>query len=418
MKNARLAVGAVAVTVFAVAATACGSGGRTRDEDASGRGITDSEVVVGTSGPITGSYAGVGLYTEGARAYFDYLNDTEGGVEMADGKTRKIEFKIMDDAYDPARALENARSFVENDNGYAMFMIQGTPTGLATRQYLNDNSVPNLVFSGATDFSGDPEFPWTMGFPMAYTAESAIIADILESEDENATVATLNMNVSSGVQFMDGFKQAIEGSGIEIVAEETFEPTDPSVDSQMTNILRAQPDVFLEFSNGKFVAQALQRLTEAGFSGRHFLNSTGSTVANLEPAGLENAEGITTVQWSKDPSDPSWDKDEDMQTYQEIMSKYRPSAPADDTNVMYGFVGAQLWADALSRSDTDPQSLVDAWYSFDGLEAVGLLDGVTVTTGPDDPFVIESGYAQTFEDGAWNVEGEVRDGYEGATPVG
>src|SRR3954470_3670469 len=75
-------------------------------------GITDTTVKIGTTASISGATAAVGMVADGMDLKFKAVN-AAGGIKMADGKTRTVEFIITDDANEPPRALANTRRLVE-----------------------------------------------------------------------------------------------------------------------------------------------------------------------------------------------------------------------------------------------------------------------------------------------------------------
>lgn len=416
--NRKLAIVVAAGLVCSLAA-GCRAGSpadATDGEVVSSPGITATEVLIGTTAPISGAYAVNGIYVQGAKAYFDHVNE-QGGVEMADGKKRKIDFKFYDDAYDPARALSNCKQFAEQDQGFAMVLINGSPTGLACKDFLNQSKVPHpLHFSSSQVFSLGGADDLGTGFPLTYVTESAIIADIVKSNDPDARAAILKFDGEAGLEFANGFKSAVTGSGVQVVAEETYKGSDPSVNSQMSRILNEKPDVLLQFTAGKTISQVVSSLYGATPPVTDYLVSVGASTANLEPAGIEKANGVRAVVWAKDPSDPSYKDDKDVILFKELVSKYGEGRDLEiSITAMYGFIGAQLVVDALERSEPNRDSFMEASRNFKDVKVAGLLPDVTANTGADDPFLIESGREKVFADGGWKLEKDLYS-YEGRSP--
>lgn len=428
MQQLRAHRGLVVLISVVLLIAACG-----RDDDTDGEtgtgdqvtpdpGITDTEVHLGGSYPLSGPASAYAAISTGAEGYFAYVNEELGGVEMGDGKTRKIKFTVYDDAYEPPRIVENARRLVEEDEVFALFNTLGTPTNTAIVDYVNQQEVPHLfVATGASKWGSDTEnFPWTIGWQPAYTTESAIYAEYLKEEfPDGAEVAVLYQNDDYGLDYLNGFKAGIEGSNIEIVAEESYEVADPTVDSQVVNLSRTDADVFFNITTPKFASQAIAKIGELDWDPLHLLNNVSASIQSvLEPAGIENSDGLITANYIKDPNDPQWEDDEAMQDYRERAAEYAPGLNADDPFGVYSFAAAETIVRALEQMEEPTrEALMEAVRNLD-VEIGLLLPGVRVSTGPDDGYPIETEQLAQFNaaDGAWELFGDTIS-YEGETPL-
>ena len=262
--------GLAAFAVLAIALMACGG----RDTGGAGAGggqvvadpgITDTEIKLGGSYPFSGPVSAAGTVGKGVEAYFKYVNEEKGGIKSADGKTRKVNWNMLDDAYTPARAVENIKRLVEQDKVFAIFNTLGTPNNTAVWDYLNQSEIPHVfVNTGASKFYGDKAHPWTTGGLVPYPIESTVYAEFLKKERPNAKVAVLYQNDDFGRDYLHGFENAIKGSGISIVARQSAEVTDPTVDSQVVNLASSGADVFFGIALDKQQAQALKKVHETG----------------------------------------------------------------------------------------------------------------------------------------------------------
>jgi branched-chain amino acid transport system substrate-binding protein len=361
------------------------------------------------------------VITNAMQAHFRYVNEELGGVEMADGQTRTVDLVVYDDGYTPARAVENTRRLVDEDQVFGVVGMIGTPSNTAIVDYLNQQEVPHVfAASGASHWGAKPEEqPWTIGWQPAYPTETAIYAQFLTENNPGAKVAIMFQNDDFGRDNLNGFKAAIEGTDIEIVAEQSYEVTDPTVSSQVTNLSRVGADVFLNLSTPKFAAQAIQARAQIGWEPLHILSSVSNTIATvLEPAGPQNSVGVISSTYIKDPTDPGWDDDEGMRLYKEKAQQY------GEVNVRDPF-GAFGWALAdsfvkgvLARMEAPTrQAMMDAVRSLDGVEIGVLLPGITLnTSGTEDGFPIESMQLQRFDGTTWELQGGLID-YEGRTPI-
>ncbi len=407
------------VCAAAMVLAACSGGRGGGDAGAQSPGITDTEVTLGGSYPLSGPASAYSTIARSVQACFEKVN-AEGGVTMGDGKTRKINFIVYDDGYEPARMLENARRLVEQDRVFALFDTLGTPTNSAIVDYVNERGVPHLFLAtGASKWGSNVEqWPWTIGWQPAYSLESAIYAEYLKRERPNARVAVLYQNDDFGKDYLSGFERAIEGSGIRIVARESYQVTDPSVDSQVLNLSRSNADVFFNISTPKFAAQAIVRKAELGWDALHLLNSVSTSVGSvMEPAGIEASQGIVSAEYVKDPSDPRLAQDPAMQEYKAAAEKYGDFNIENEYGV-FGFAVCDTMVKVLEQTQQPTrESLMNAVRSMD-LDNPLLIEGIRVKTGEGDGFPIESMQLQRFQGPRWVPFGDVITRYEGNTPAG
>ncbi len=285
-----------------------GSGGAAADP-----GITDSEIKLGGSYPFSGPASAYRSIADGAKAHFEFVN-SKGGV---DG--RKINFQTLDDAYEPPKAVQNARRLIQQEQVFALFNTLGTPNNLAIWDYVNQQKVPQAyVATGASAWGADIEaHPWTIGWQPNYVTEAGIYANYLKDTKPKAKVAVLYQNDGFGKDLLGGFEAAIEGSDVSVVAKESYEVTDPTISSQIKKLAGSGADTFLNITTPKFSAQAIAGIAKSDWKPLHILNNVGASKALvLKPVGLENAKGIVSTQYFKDPEDPQWADDAAMKRVQ------------------------------------------------------------------------------------------------------
>ena len=435
--NSKRSVWLVPTTALALLLAACGGGGRDDGGDAASSGtgssgdtaasvepspgITDTEVRLGTSTVLSGPASAYASISRSTEAYFRYVNDELGGVKMGDGKTRKISFTVLDDGYEPARAVENARRLVEQEKVFATFQTLGTPPNSATWDYYNQQEMPNLfVATGAGMWGADPEeHPWTIGWQLAYPTESAIYAEFLKREKPDAKVAVLYANDDFGKDVLGGFKRAIEGSDVTIVAEQPYATTDPTVDAQVQNLSTTGADVFFNVTTPKFAAQAIKKMGEIGWKPQfNLLHSVSNSKASvLTPAGLNYSTGIYSVSYLKDPSDPQWANDAGMNDYRARIAKHGAGLDPNNPFHVYGFSIGETMVKTLENTDAPTrEALMESVRNLDHENSL-LLPGARVKTGEGDGFPVEGGQLQRFNGDRWELQGDVID-YEGKTPIG
>ena len=392
------------VALLALALTACGRDDEEGGEGGSDPGITENSIKLGGSYPFSGPASAYRSIAEGAKARFE-LENANGGV---DG--RKIEFVTLDDAYEPPRAVENARRLIQQEEVFALFNTLGTPNNAAIWDYVNEEEVPHLyVATGASLWGADVDaHPWTIGWQPDYVTESQVYADFLEKEKPSAKVAVLYQNDAFGEDLLNGFKEAISGTDVKVVAEESYEVTDPTVSSQVAKLADSGADTFLNITTPKFSAQAIAAVGKLGWKPLHILNNVGASKALvLEPAGLENAQGIVSTSYYMDPEDPQWADDPAMTEYDAAMKKYAPRANPDDPFHLFGWGAATTMIDALKgMKEPTRAALMDSVRNMD-TEVPILLPGIEVKTGPDDGYPIEAMQIMRFEGENWKLQDEV-----------
>ncbi|MFN0185318.1 MAG: ABC transporter substrate-binding protein [Aquabacterium sp.] len=368
-------------------------------------GANDKEIVLGNINPYSGPASAYGAIGKSIGAYFDKVN-AEGGVNG-----RKIRYISLDDGYNPAKTVEQARKLVEQEEVLLIFQPLGTPPNTAIHKYMNDKKVPHLfVATGATKW-GDPKaFPWTMGFQPNYQSESKVfVAHILETKP-NAKIAILMQNDDYGKDYLKGFEDGLgDKAKTMIVARATYEVTDPTVDSQMVTLKASGADTFFNITTPKFAAQAIKKAHELGWKPTHYLNSVSTAVGTvLTPAGLEASTGILTAGYIKDPTDPQFQKGKEWDDFVAFMKKYHPSGAMNDNLNVYGYTVAQLMVHVLQKAGDDltRANIMRQAASLD-LTLPMLLPGVNIKTSADDFYPIEREQMQRFDGKTWQLFGKV-----------
>jgi branched-chain amino acid transport system substrate-binding protein len=389
-----------------VLAAGCG-----RDQGGSGGtaaadpGITDTSIKLGGTYPFSGPASAYGTIAKGANAYFKFTNDN-GGVNG-----RKIEFLTIDDGYEPQRALTNAKKLVEQDKVFAVFNSLGTANNVAIWDYLNQQKVPQaFVATGASLWGADiAKHPYTIGWQPNYVTEARVYADYLKQTKPDAKVAVLYQNDAFGKDLLGGFEKGIEGSGVTIVARESYAVTDPTVASQVKKLAGSGADAFLNISTPKFGAQAIATIAQTNWKPLHLLNSVAASKAQvLKPVGLNNAQGIVTTAYVKDPEDPQWASDAAMTAYKTNLAKYEPSADPNDPYNAYGWTVANSLVEAIKGMKQPTRAaLMESLRSLDQ-ELPMLLPGIKVqTSGTSDGYPIEAMQIAKFEGENYQLVGSV-----------
>src|SRR5262245_48606031 len=280
-------------------------------------GASDTEIKVGQTMPFSGPASAYATIAKAQAAYFKMIND-QGGVNG-----RKINLIQYDDAYSPPKAVEQVRKLVESDEVLLTFQILGTPSNAAVQKYLNAKKVPQLyAATGASRFTAPKNCPWTMGFNPNYVVEGRIYGQYILKNHPNAKIGILYQNDDLGRDYLTGIKSGLgDKAASMIVAEASYEVSDPTIDSQILKIKSAGADLFFSATTPKQAAQAIKKIAELDWHPVHILDVNSISVgAVLKPAGLEASKGIISVTYGKDPLDPTWKDDAGMKNFFEFMT--------------------------------------------------------------------------------------------------
>jgi branched-chain amino acid transport system substrate-binding protein len=368
-------------------------------------GATDKEIKIGHTNPYSGPASSYGVIGKGIEAYWKMVND-KGGING-----RMVKFVTLDDGYSPPKTVEMVRQLVEQEKVLCLFNTLGTPTNTAIHRYMNQKKVPQLfVATGASKWGKPKEFPWTMGFQPDYHTEAVIYAKHILANVKDAKIAVLMQNDDYGKDYWEGFKEGLGKDGSKVVKHVTYEPTDPTVDSQVIQLKDSGANVFFNIAIPKFAAQAIRKAADLNWKPVHYLNNVSSSVAStFKPAGYENGQGIITGLWLKDPTDKQWDNDAEMKTWREFMGKYMPGANQDDGNYIYAYAVSSLMAETLKKcGDTlTRENVMRQAANHQKLRVPLLLPGINVSTSPTDFYPVQAVQLARFKGESWELFGDV-----------
>src|SRR6516165_9411628 len=369
-------------------------------------GAGDTEIKIGNVEAYSGPASAYGIIGKTEEAYFKMVNDA-GGVNG-----RKINFISYDDGYSPPKTVEQVRKLVESDEVFLVFNGLGTPTQSAVQKYHNAKKVPQLFLAtGASKWNDPKDFPWTMGFWPSYRVEARIFAKYILKEKPNAKVAIFYANDDFGKDYVAGFKEIFgEKASSLIVAEESYETTEPSIDSHIVKLKGTGADVFVDISTPKFAAQAIKKLAELEWKPMHLLtNVSNSTGAVMKPAGLDASEGVLSAGYLKDASNPQWKDDEGMKKFMTFVDKYMPGANISDVNMAYGYAAAQTMVQVLKQcgDNLTRENVMKQAASLKDFAPDTLIPGITVNTSPTDFGPIEQLKMMQFKGGKWELFGDI-----------
>lgn len=369
-------------------------------------GVSDTEIKIGSTSPYSGPASAYGTIGRAQSAYFAMIND-QGGING-----RKINFISLDDGYSPPRTVEQIRKLVEEEQVFFLSGTLGTPTNSAIHSYVNAKQVPHIfVHTGAAKW-GDPQnFPWTMGFRLSYLNESKIYAQYILENKPDAKIAILYQNDDYGKDYLEGLKAGL-GDKAEsmIVAEASYEVTDPTIDSQIVSLQASGADTFFNVTTPKFAAQAIREVHDIGWRPLHLLNGVSTSVGSvLEPAGIEKSIGLVTALYLKDPVDPQWANDADLKEYTKWFEKYMPDGSIEDAFNVNGYIIALGTAHVVQAlgNDLSRENVIKQMASVKDLQVPMMLPGVKWNTSAEDFYLIESAQLARFDGKKWALFGEI-----------
>ncbi|MBV8615232.1 MAG: ABC transporter substrate-binding protein [Acetobacteraceae bacterium] len=374
-------------------------------------GVSAAEIKIGNTMPYSGPASAYSSVGKADAAFFQWLNE-QGGVAG-----RKINFTSLDDGYTPPRTVEQTRRLVEADRVAFVFDALGTPTNSAVQRYLNQRKVPQLFVNSGADKWADPQhFPWTIGFLPSYRIEAQIYVKHMLKEKPNAKLAILYQNDDFGKDYPAGVRDVLGKDWDKHVAKAiTYEVTDPTIDSQITELQASGADALLVAAVPKFAAQAIRKVHDLGWKPMFFMTNVSISVGSvLRPAGPDKAVGMISGQFCKDAADPSWDNDAGMRQFKAFMAKYLPSADITDGLYVWGYGVSYLLWKVLEQCNGDfsRENVMKQATDIRNLEVPVLLPGITVNTSPTNYHTIRALQLARWDGKSWARFGEVIEGVE------
>ena len=366
------------------------------------QGITATDINVAISLPKSGPAQGFGLIADGMTSYFNYIND-QGGVAG-----HKIHLAVKDDGYEAARTKTNIDDFIGQGDVAAFTAVLGTPNNLAVWDKLNELCFPQLFNATGAAQWGDVEgHPWTTGFQLDYFTAAKIWAEYLKERFPNGTnVALLTFNSDFGKSYLKGFKTAIKGSNIKLVAEQTHEQTDQNLKAQITTLAASKADVFIAGTTGAFCTDAMRQVAQSGWHPLEIISETCASISQffkpLNPTTATDphpGEGVLLVATGKDVNDVAWKDDPNVKLFKETVAKQ--GLDPKQTTLSTGWSFAQPVVETIKKAATlqggltRPNMMIAARdLNFEGLFALPGLKAIM--KGNDDAYLTEGGIMKKF----------------------
>src|SRR6202789_361306 len=372
-------------------------------------GATDTEIKIGNVEAYSGPASAYGVIGKTEDAYFKMINDA-GGINR-----RKINFISYDDGYSPPKTVEQVRKLIESDEVFLIFNALGTPTQTAVQKYQNTKKVPQLfIASGASKWNDPKDFPWTMGFQPSYRVEARIFAKYILKTKPGAKVAVFYQNDDFGKDYVAGLKDVFgDRASSLIVAEESYETTEPSIDSHIVKLKGTGADVFVNVTTPKFAAQTIKKMAELEWKPMHLMTDVSISIgAVMKPAGFEASEGVLSAGYLKDASNPQWTDDEAMKKFMAFVDKYMPGANIADANLVYGYAAAQTMVQVLKQAGDNltRENIMKQAASLKDFAPDTTLPGIKINTSATDFAPIEQLKMMQFKGEKWDLFGDIISG--------
>jgi branched-chain amino acid transport system substrate-binding protein len=365
-------------------------------------GASDTEIKIGQTMPYSGPLSSYSTIGKLEASYFKMLNDN-GGV-----RGRKIDFISVDDGYSPPKTVEQIRKLVESDGVLLTFNTMGTPTNSAIQKYMNINKVPMLfVAAGASKWNDPQHFPWTMGWPQSYREEGKQFARYVLRSVADPKIAVLSQNDDLGKDFVAGFKEGLGDKADKLIVKElTYQPADPTIESQIVTLHSSGANVFFDVAVSKFAAQAIRKAKELSWRPLHLLISNSSSIAGtMAVAGLEASKGIITSITYKDVEDDQWKEDPDVIEYLEFMKREYPSGDVADLFNAYAYAAAHIMQKVLEQcgDDLTRDNVMRQAANLKDVKLPMLLPGIVINTSTEDYAVLKQSRLALFDGKRWAV---------------
>jgi branched-chain amino acid transport system substrate-binding protein len=371
-------------------------------------GVTSNSIELGGSIPLSGEASAAGNVARGADYYFKYVND-HGGV-----LGRKISYKYLDDAYDPARAVQNAIRLVQQDQVFAMFNTLGTANNLAMRNFLNNGGVPQLfVAAGATAFGRDyKKYPWTIGYIPTYSEEGRIYGQYIVSKIKKPRIAVLYQDDDYGRDLLAGLQKGLGKRASAIVSKVGYDPTSSDVQGEVARLKASNANVFMVFAFGKFSLQAFNAVARLSWHPQIFVNDVSSASSLMAIVPQSAANGSISIVFGKDPAAPIWAKDKGIRLFQSILKKYGSGVTSRDLKDGYyvaGMASAFTMVDALKKAGKNltRAGIMRAATHLNEKNNPFLLPSIVVKTSPTKRFPVTQVRLQRWKGKAWHPFGKL-----------
>jgi branched-chain amino acid transport system substrate-binding protein len=371
-------------------------------------GVTATEIKIGSTTSLSGPVSALGVQARCQEAYFRMINE-QGGIAG-----RQIKYIYYDDAFNPAKTVEQVRRLIESDNVAFLFNMLGTAPNSAVVKYINAQKVPHLFLSVNGDKWGDYQtYPWTMGFAPSARTEAQIFGKYALSQKADAKFGVLHQNDDLGKDFVLGLKDVLGPKFEQMATVVSHEVTDPTIDSQIVSLKSANPDVLISGTTAKFAAQSIRKIFELGWKPMHFIPSGAASItATIIPVGVEKAQGVITSVYLKDVADPAWADDPAIKEFLAFMAKYFPDGNPKDGYNLYAYSVAGVLIRILKQCNGNfaRENIMREANNLRDVEVPTMLPGIKVNTSPTNHHPLQQMQLQKWEGDGWKRFGNIIQG--------
>ncbi len=359
-----------------------------------------TEIKLGNTVPYSGPASFYGLVGQATVAYFAKVND-DGGING-----RKVTVISLDDALAPPKTVEQVRRLVEQDEVDAIVNQVGTATASSVRKYLNTQGVPQFfVQSGSNNFQQPKEFRYSTSALMNYSFEAKVYAQQILRDKPNAKIAILYQNDDYGKDYLHGLKAGLGAQAAKaLVAEITYEQSDPTLDSQILSLKGSGADTIILAAYSKQVSQSLKKMVDLNWKPLVYISHVSAQVyPTLSLVGLENTIGVMTASVIKDPSDPTWHNDADYKAWLVWMGKYYPKGDINNGSnaSVYATCAAITHVLKAAGDDLSRENILKQMTSLKEFAAPMLLPGITMSMSTDNYNLFRKIQLQRFDGKRW-----------------
>ncbi|MBR1139535.1 MULTISPECIES: ABC transporter substrate-binding protein [Bradyrhizobium] len=370
-------------------------------------GVTATEIKIGGVFPFSGPASSLGLVGRGLIAYIQSLND-RGGING-----RKINYITYDDGYSPPKTVEHVRKLVESDEVAFMYGQLGTAGISATAKYLRTKGVPSVaIISGSAKFTNVSDYPLITTGLVSYDTEGKIYAKYLTKALPNAKYAILYQNDDLGKDYVNAFKSYLGKNFDSKVVSASYEVSEPTIDSQVTNLKSSGAEALVIAGTPKFAAQAIRQAYLIGWKATVIVNfPSGSVGGTLAPAGLDKSVGVIVGSTNKDALDESWKSDPGVQAYRAFFDKYLQGADLSNGSYLTGYQQGLVLEQILKQcgDDLSRKNILAQAKSLRDFVVPTALPGVKVNTSETENMIWTQMRLQRWTGSAWEAFGDVLD---------
>jgi branched-chain amino acid transport system substrate-binding protein len=365
----------------------------------------DTEIRIGNLMPYTGPLAEFSAIGKAESAYFDMIND-RGGING-----RKLRFISHDDNSDPTVALDLTRGLVERDNVLLMFGSFGTPGNLAVRSFLNERKIPQLFVASGNEEFGDPKaVPWTMGWQPSFRAQGRIYANYIQAFYPQRKIVVLWQNDQFGRELFKGINEGLGNLTQMILVDIAFEISDAYLETHVSILKRSGAEIFVFAGVPTTASQVIRLTADLQWHPVFILGDAAASIGTtLSPAGLENATGVISASFLKDPGDPAWKNDPAMKEWLSFMDKYYPKGDKASSAALYGYAAAETLVQVLKQcgDDLSRENVMRQAAALRDYEPSVVLPGIKVNTDPTNFRPIKQMRLVQFDGRTWQPIGDV-----------